>query len=105
MPKAVGVMRHRLPHFLHLFTGDAYSAAYYSYLWADVLTADAWEAFTEADGPWDTEVAGRLRKNVFSAGNTLDAAEAYRAFRGRDPDTKALMRKRGFEDQGATAPE
>jgi len=105
MPKAVGVMRHRLPHFLHLFTGDAYSAAYYSYLWADVLTADAWEAFIEAEGPWDAEVASRLRKNVFSKGNTVDAAEAYRAFRGRDPDTKALMRKRGFEDQAADAPE
>jgi peptidyl-dipeptidase Dcp len=105
MPKAVGVMRHRLPHFLHLFTGDAYSAAYYSYLWADVLTADAWEAFTEADGPWDADVASRLRERVFSAGNTVDAADAYRAFRGRDPDTRALMRKRGFEDQAADAPE
>ena len=97
MPKEVGVMRHRLPHFLHLFTGDAYSAAYYSYLWADVLTADAWEAFVEADGPWDAAVASRLREQVFSKGNTVDAAEAYRAFRGRDPDTAALMRKRGFE--------
>jgi peptidyl-dipeptidase Dcp len=100
MPQAVGVMRHRLPHFLHLFTGDAYSAAYYSYLWADVLTADAWEAFTEAEGPWDAEVAGRLVGQVFSAGNTVDAAEAYRGFRGRDPDTKALMRKRGFAAAG-----
>lgn len=96
MPREVGVMRHRLPHFLHLFTGDAYSAAYYSYLWADVLTADAWEAFTEAEGPWDRTVAGRLRAKVLSAGNTVDAAEAYRAFRGRDPQTSALMRKRGF---------
>lgn len=95
MPKEI-VMRHRLPHFLHLFTGDAYSAAYYSYLWADVLTADAWEAFTEAEGPWDATVAGRLVEHVFSAGNTRDAAEAYRAFRGRDPETVALMRKRGF---------
>ena len=95
MPREI-VMRHRLPHFLHLFTGDAYSAAYYSYLWADVLTADAWDAFTEAAGPWDTAVAGRLVQEVFSAGNTVDAAEAYRAFRGRDPDTSALMRKRGF---------
>ena len=98
MPREI-VMRHRLPHFLHLFTGDAYSAAYYSYLWADVLTADAWEAFTEAAGPWDTDVAGRLVEHVFSAGNTSDAAEAYRAFRGRDPETAALMRKRGFLPQ------
>lgn len=102
MPREVGVMRHRLPHFLHLFTGDAYSASYYSYLWADVLTADAWEAFAEADGPWDTAVADRLVDKVFSKGNTVDAAEAYRAFRGRDPDTAALMRSRGFEDRTAT---
>ncbi len=98
MPREI-VMRHRLPHFLHLFTGDAYSAAYYSYLWADVLTADAWEAFTEAAGPWDADVASRLVEHVFSAGNTSDAADAYRAFRGRDPETAALMRKRGFLPQ------
>ena len=104
MPKEVGVMRHRLPHFLHLFTGDAYSASYYSYLWADVLTADAWEAFTEAGGPWDTAVAGRLVEQVFSKGNTVDAAEAYRAFRGRDPETAALMRSRGFSGGQATSP-
>ena len=96
MPKEVAAMRHRLPHFLHLFSGDAYSAAYYSYLWADVLTADAWEAFGEGGGPWDTEAAGRLVRHVFSAGNTVDAAEAYRAFRGRDPDPQALMRSAAF---------
>jgi peptidyl-dipeptidase Dcp len=95
------VMRHRLPHFAHVFSGDGYSAAYYSYLWADTLTADAWEAFTEAGGPWDQEVAGRLRRHVFSRGNTLDPAEGYRAFRGRDPDVAALMRKRGFSVEGA----
>jgi len=96
MPREI-VMRHRLPHFSHLFAGDGYSAAYYSYLWADVLTADAWEAFTEAGGPWDEAVAGRLRRHVFSTGNTIEPAEGYRAFRGRDPATGALMRKRGFE--------
>ena len=92
-------MRHRLPHFTHVFAGG-YAAAYYSYLWADVLTADAWEAFTEADGPWDDAVAGRLRRHVLSAGNTVDPADGYRAVRGRDPDTAALMRKRGFTDRG-----
>ncbi len=97
------VMRHRLPHFSHLFAGDGYSAAYYSYLWADALTADAWEAFVEADGPWDAAVAARLVRHVFSAGNTVDPADGYRAFRGRDPDTAALMRKRGFAPPSATS--
>jgi len=96
MPREIA-MRHRLPHFSHLFADDGYSAAYYSYLWADVLTADAWEAFTEAGGPWDEAVAERLRRHVFSAGNTLEPAAAYRAFRGRDPTASALMRARGLE--------
>ena len=90
------VMRHRIPHFLHLFADDGYSAGYYSYLWADTLTADAWEAFTEAEGPWDAAVAERLRHHIFSAGNTVDPEEGYRAFRGRDATIDALMRKRGF---------
>ena len=90
------VMRHRIPHFLHLFADDGYSAGYYSYLWADTLTADAWEAFTEADGPWDPAVAERLRRHVLSAGNTVDPEEGYRAYRGRDATIDALMRKRGF---------
>jgi len=89
-------MRHRIPHFLHLFADDGYSAGYYSYLWADTLTADAWEAFTEAEGPWDAAVAERLRRHIFSAGNTVDPEEGYRAFRGRDATIDALMRKRGF---------
>lgn len=95
MPKEL-VMRHRPPHFLHVFGSDGYSAAYYSYLWADTLTADAWEAFTEAGGPWDTTVARRLKDHVFTAGNTVDPGEGYRAFRGRDAGIDALMRKRGF---------
>jgi len=95
MPKQI-VMRHRTPHFTHVFSSDAYSAGYYSYLWADTLTADAFEAFTEAGGPWDKAVAQRLRDHVFSRGNTVDPAEAYRAFRGRDAGIAALMRKRGF---------
>jgi peptidyl-dipeptidase Dcp len=95
MPEEI-VMRHRTPHFSHIFSGDAYSAGYYSYLWAEVLSADAWAAFTEARGPWDEAVARRLRDNVFSAGNTVDPADAYRAFRGRDARIDALMRERGF---------
>jgi len=95
MPKQM-VMRHRLTQFGHLFSGDSYSAGYYSYLWADTLSADAFEAFTEAGGPYDKAVAGRLRKYVFSTGNTVDPADGYRAFRGRDPKIDALMRRRGF---------
>jgi peptidyl-dipeptidase Dcp len=95
MPAEV-VMRHRLPHFSHLFSGDSYSAGYYSYLWADTLTADAFEAFTEGAGPFDRDVAERLRKHVLSVGDTVDPAESYRAFRGRDPGIEPLMRKRGF---------
>jgi peptidyl-dipeptidase Dcp len=95
MPKQIA-MRHRLPHFGHLFSGDSYSAGYYSYLWADTLSADAFEAFTEAGGAYDKKVATRLLENVFAAGNTRDPEEGYRAFRGKDAGIEALMRKRGF---------
>ena len=95
MPSEI-VMRHRTPQFNHVFSGDGYSAGYYSYLWSDTITADAWEAFTEAGGPWDKAVGKRLRDNVFAVGNTIDPAIAYRQFRGRDPGIGALMRKRGF---------
>ncbi len=98
MPDAI-VMRHRMPHFQHIFAGDSYSAGYYSYLWSDVLTADAYNAFTEAGGPYDPEVARRLREYVFSVGNTIDPAEGYRSFRGRDAAIDALMQKRGFTDE------
>ena len=90
------VMRHRSPHFSHVFSGDGYSAGYYSYLWSDALTADAWEAFVEGRGPWDEKVAERFRKYILSSGDTMDQGEAFRLFRGRDVDTSALMRKRGF---------
>jgi peptidyl-dipeptidase Dcp len=103
MPSEI-VMRHRTPQFNHVFSGDGYSAGYYSYLWADTLTADAWEAFTEAGGPWDKAVAKRLKDDVLSVGNTIDPADAYRAFRGRDPDIAALMRNRGFPVPAATPP-
>jgi peptidyl-dipeptidase Dcp len=97
------VMRHRTPHFLHVFSSDAYSAGYYSYLWADTLSADAWEAFVERGGPYDKTIAAKLHDHVFSVGNTIDPAEGYRAFRGRDPGIGALMRNRGFPVVGAAA--
>jgi peptidyl-dipeptidase Dcp len=102
MPKEI-VMRHRMPHFGHIFSSDSYSAGYYSYLWSDVLTADAFGAFVEGKGPYDRTVAERLRKNIFSVGNTIDPAEGYRAFRGRDPQIEALMKKRGFPTTGTSA--
>jgi peptidyl-dipeptidase Dcp len=95
MPKEI-VLRHRLPQFMHVFSSDGYSAGYYSYLWSDVITADSFGAFTEAGGPYDRKVAERLRKNIFSVGNTIDPADGYRNFRGRDPKVEALMKKRGF---------
>ncbi len=95
MPKEI-VMRHRTPQFLHVFSSDGYSAGYYSYLWSDVITADAFGAFLEGKGPYDKSVAERLRKYIFSVGNTVDPAEGYRSFRGRDPKIDALMKKRGF---------
>ena len=101
MPRQL-VMRHRLAHFGHLFSSDSYSAGYYSYLWADTLSADAFEAFVEAGGPYDKKVAKRLFEYVFSAGNTVDPAEGYRAFRGRDAGIEALMRKRGFSSSPRT---
>ena len=95
MPREI-VMRHRTAQFQHAFAGDGYSAGYYSYLWSDTLSADAWEAFTEANGPYDLTVSARLKTEVLSIGNTKDPADAYRAFRGHDPGIAALMRKRGF---------
>lgn len=89
-------MRHRTPQFAHIFSSDAYSAGYYSYLWSDALTADAAERFVEAGSFYDPEVARSLLENVFSIGDTIDPAEGFRRFRGRDVDTRALLRKRGF---------
>ncbi|NCG20635.1 MAG: M3 family peptidase [Rhodobacterales bacterium] len=90
------VMRHRTPQFAHVFSGDGYSAGYYSYLWADTLTADAAEAFHETGSMYDDTVAQALRQYVLSVGDTVDPAEAFRAFRGRDVQIDALMRDRGF---------
>ena len=102
MPREI-VMRHRTPQFLHIFSGDSYSAGYYSYLWADKLVADTWEAFMEAGSAWDPAVAARLGTNVLSAGNSVDPDEGYRAFRGRDATVAPLLRKRGFPVPGDTA--
>ncbi|CCQ10499.1 Dipeptidyl carboxypeptidase Dcp [Pseudoalteromonas luteoviolacea B = ATCC 29581] len=96
MPSEI-VMRHRSTHFGHIFSGEGYSAGYYGYLWAEVLTSDAAEAFANAPGGfYDEEVAGRLVKYLFSVRNAMDPAEAYRQFRGRDAEVDALMRDRGF---------
>jgi peptidyl-dipeptidase Dcp len=95
MPKEI-VMRHRMPHFSHIFSSDSYSAGYYSYLWSDALTADAAEVFEEAGSYYDEAVAKRLHDNIMSVGDTVDPAEGFKAFRGRDVDTRALLRKRGF---------
>ncbi|PXY38917.1 peptidase M3 [Flavobacterium cheongpyeongense] len=95
MPSEI-VMRHRIPQFGHIFSSDGYAAGYYSYLWADVINADAWEAFLEGKGPYDKEVSRRLYENVFSIGNTRDEEKAYESFRGRSPKSDALMRARNF---------
>lgn len=96
MPAQI-VMRHRTPHFGHIFSGEGYSAGYYGYMWAEVLTSDAAEAFAEAPGGfYDNEVASKLVKHLFSVRNAVDPADAYRAFRGRDANVDALMRDRGF---------
>jgi peptidyl-dipeptidase Dcp len=91
------VMRHRSPHFGHVFSGEGYAAGYYGYLWADVLTSDAAEAFAAAPGGfYDRDWAERLVTHLFAPRNAVDPAEAYRAFRGRDATIDALMRDRGF---------
>ncbi len=95
MPRQL-VMRHRLPQFNHLFSSDAYSAGYYSYLWSETMDADTFSAFEEAGSPWDKATAGRFATILLSTGNETDRADAYRQFRGRDPDIQALLTKRGF---------
>ncbi|MDV3257553.1 MAG: M3 family metallopeptidase [Sphingomonas sp.] len=95
MPKEM-VMRHRLPQFGHLFSSDAYSAGYYSYLWSETMDSDTWEAFKEAGNPYDRKTADAFRTYLLSTGNETDRAEAYRQFRGRDPEVEALLKRRGF---------
>jgi peptidyl-dipeptidase Dcp len=94
-PKEI-VLRHRLPQFLHLFASDDYSAGYYSYLWSDVMAADTQDAFRETGDVFDPGVAAKMKEFILAPGNSTDRAEAYRQFRGRDPDVKALLEKRGF---------
>jgi peptidyl-dipeptidase Dcp len=95
MPKEM-VMRHRLPQFGHLFSSDSYSAGYYSYLWSETMDADTWAAFEETGDVWDKATAVRFKKVLLSTGNETDRADAYRQFRGRDPDVSALLKRRGF---------
>jgi peptidyl-dipeptidase Dcp len=95
------VMRHRLPHFQHLFSGGGYAAAYYSYMWSEVLDADAFAAFAETGNAFDPATAQRLRDFIYSAGNLRDPAEAYTAFRGRLPTVDALLKKRGIDQAAA----
>jgi peptidyl-dipeptidase Dcp len=100
MPREI-VMRHRSPHFKHAFSGEGYSAGYYSYDWAEVLVADAAEAFAEAPGGfYDSEVAAAMVEHLYAVRNAVDPADAYRAFRGRDATVDALMRARGFPVPG-----
>jgi peptidyl-dipeptidase Dcp len=96
MPAEI-VMRHRLPHFGHLFSGGGYAAGYYSYMWSEVLDADAFEAFEETGDAFDPATAKRLREFIYSAGNLRDPVEAYTAFRGRLPSVDALLKKRGLD--------
>jgi peptidyl-dipeptidase Dcp len=104
MPAAI-VMRHRPPHFQHLFAGDAYSAAYYSYLWSEVLDADGFEAFKEAGDIYDAETARKLKENVLSTGYLHEPADAYARFRGRLPEPDALLKKRGLVEAPAAGSE
>jgi peptidyl-dipeptidase Dcp len=100
MPAEI-VMRHRLPHFQHLFSGGGYAASYYSYMWSEVLDADAFEAFEETGDVFDPATAKRLRDYIYGAGNLRDPVEAYKAFRGRLPSPEALLKKRGLADAAA----
>jgi peptidyl-dipeptidase Dcp len=95
MPDAIA-MRHRTPHFQHVFAGDGYSAGYYSYMWSEVLDADAFAAFEESGNPFNPELAEKLRRNIYAAGGSADPEALYTAFRGRMPTPEAMMVKRGL---------
>ncbi len=95
LPQGVGV-NHRLVHFQHLFASSGYAAAYYVYLWAEVLDADGYDAFVEAGSPFDAEVAARLKRHIYSSGNSVEPGAAYQAFRGRAATLAPLLRKRGL---------
>ena len=104
MPDEI-VMRHRPPHFDHVFSGGGYAAAYYSYMWSEVLDADAFAAFEETGDIFDAATAKRLHDTIYSAGGSQDPADAYKAFRGRLPSADALLRKRGFAEPAADGSE
>ena len=89
-------MRHATPHFAHVFAGDGYSSGYYSYMWSEVMDADAFEAFNEAGDPFDADTARKLETYILSAGGSDEAATLYTAFRGRMPGPEALLRGRGL---------
>lgn len=95
MPRAIA-MRHATPHFQHVFSGDGYSSGYYSYMWSEVMDADAFDAFREAGDVFDPETAERLARTILSAGGSREAADLYKAFRGRLPGVEALLRQRGL---------
>jgi len=95
MPSSI-VMRHRTPHFSHVFSGDGYSAGYYSYMWSEVLDADAFEAFMETGNAFNAETANRLKENIYSVGGSVDPEEAYKAFRGKLPSPEAMLKKKGL---------
>jgi peptidyl-dipeptidase Dcp len=97
MPRAIR-MRHATPHFAHIFSGDGYSAGYYSYMWSEVMDADAFAAFEEVGDPFDADLAARLERHILSAGGSQDAEAAYVAFRGRMPGVEALLKGRGLLD-------
>ena len=95
MPREVG-MRHRLPHFGHVFSGGYYAAGYYVYMWAEVLEAEAFDAFEEAGNAFDPVLADKLQRCIYSAGDSREQRAAFRAFRGRDPRAEPMLRKRGL---------
>ncbi len=99
MPRAI-VMRHAAPHFQHVFSGDGYSSGYYSYMWSEVMDADAFAAFTETGDPFDPATAERLERDVYGAGGSRDAVDLYTSFRGRMPGVEALLEQRGLEAVG-----
>ena len=96
-PEAIP-MRHATPHFAHVFSGDGYSSGYYSYMWSEVMDADAFEAFEEAGSPFDADTARRLETHILSAGGSEEADALYLRFRGRMPGVEALLKGRGLTE-------
>ncbi|MEL6623598.1 MAG: M3 family metallopeptidase, partial [Pseudomonadota bacterium] len=95
------VMRHAAPHFLHVFAGEGYAAGYYSYMWSEVLDADAFTAFEETGDVYDPDLAARLKREIYAAGGRQKEADAYVAFRGKLPGVEGLLTKRGLADAAA----